>query len=216
MSENNESAVRRIARHLVLAVSSCTTILGFVRFLPSTDLLYQISMATAYGSLFLIALSLLIGPWNVLRRQPNPLSSYLRRDIAIWAGILAIAHVIAGLQVHMGGKFWLYFIAPSETRTFLLIQLNPFGLTNYVGLFATIIFIMLLCLSNNASLRALGGKRWKYWQRWNYVAAVLVFLHGWIYQFVERRSLGFVILFTFVVFAVLMVQAAGFRRMSRT
>ena len=212
MNTKESRPLRRIAFHVFLGVASCILVLGFVQFLRSPDLTYQISMATAYGSLLLMALSLLIGPWNVLRRQANPLSSYLRRDIGIWAGILAVVHVIAGLQVHMVGKMWLYFLPSPEARSILPVRLDPFGLTNYAGLIATVIVVMLLCLSNNASIRALGGKRWKSLQRWNYAAAVLVCLHGWVYQFLEKRNLGFVLFFTIVAIVVLMVQLAGFRR----
>ena len=154
----------------------------------------------------------MIGPWNVLRNHANPVSGYWRRDIGIWAGILALVHVIAGLQVHMGGRFWLYFFPPADAHSIFPVRLDPFGLTNYAGLIATVILVMLLCLSNNASLRALGAKRWKFLQRWNYAAAVLVFMHGWVYQILEKRNPGFVLLFTIVVVGVLAAQVAGFRR----
>lgn len=204
--------IRRIAFHALIGAASCIVVAGFLYFSNSPQLSYKVSMATAYGSLFLFAASLMIGPWNVLRHQPNPLSSYLRRDIGIWAGILAIAHVIAGLQVHMAGKFWLYFIPPPEARAFLPVRVDPFGLTNHAGLIATVVFIMLLCLSNNASIRALGAKRWKFLQRWNYAAAILVCLHGWVYQILEKREPAFVLVFTIVVLIVFAFQLAGFRR----
>ena len=212
MNKNSDRLTHRITRHLLLALASCLLVAGFLQFLYSKQAVYQISMATAYGSLFLLAISLMIGPWNVLRRRANPVSGYLRRDIGIWAGILALAHVITGLQVHMDGKFWLYFLPPPGLHSIFPLRLDPFGLTNYAGLIATVIFVMLLCLSNNASLRALGAKRWKFLQRWNYAAAVLVFLHGWVYQILEKRDLGFVLVFTTLVLIALAAQVAGFRR----
>lgn len=212
MNTKSGRPIRRITRHVLLGVASCILVMGFLLFLQPQRPIYQISMATAYGSLFLFALALMIGPWNVLRNRANSLSSYLRRDIGIWAGILALAHVIAGLQVHMGGKFWLYFLPSPEVHSIFPVRLDPFGLTNYAGLVAAVIFIMLLCLSNNASLRALGGKRWKYLQRWNYAAAVLVFMHGWVYQILDKRDLAFVLVFTTLVLVVLTFQLAGFRR----
>ena len=212
MNTNSSLPTHRITRHLLLALASCLLVAGFLQFLYSKQAVYQISMATAYGSLFLLAISLMIGPWNVLRRRANPVSGSLRRDIGIWSGMLAVAHVIAGLQVHMDGKFWLYFLPPPEAHSLFPVRLDPFGLTNYAGLIATVIFVMLLCLSNNASLRALGAKRWKFLQRWNYAAAVLVFLHGWVYQILEKRDLGFVLVFTTLVLIAVAVQVAGFRR----
>ena len=167
-------------------------------------------MASAYGSLVLLALSLMIGPWNKLRGRPNPVSGFLRRDIGIWAGVLGITHVIAGLQVHMGGKFWLYFLPPPDAADTFLLRIDPFGLTNYAGLGATLILLLLLSLSNNASLRALGASRWKSLQRWNYAAALLVAAHGTVYQIIEKRTAGFVAAFAAVVLLALAMQLAGF------
>ena len=212
MNTQSGQPSRRLTRHLLLAMASCVLVTAFLQFLHPQRPVYQISMATGYGSLFLIAISLLIGPWNVLRRRTNPVSGYLRRDIGIWAGILAVAHVIAGLQVHMDGKFWLYFLPPPEAHSLFPVRLDPFGLTNYAGLIATIIFVMLLCLSNNASLRALGAKRWKFLQRWNYAAAALVCLHGGVYQFLEKRDPRFVLVFIIIVVVALTAQLAGFHR----
>lgn len=212
MNTKSRQPTRRITHHLLLALASGVLVMGFFEFLRTQRPFYQISMATGYGSLFLVALSLMIGPLNVLRHRANPVSSYLRRDIGIWAGILALAHVITGLQVHMDGKFWLYFLPPPGVHSIFPLRLDPFGLTNYAGLIATVIFVMLLCLSNNASLRALGAKRWKFLQRWNYAAAVLVCLHGAVYQFLEKRDPGFVLVFIIIVVVALTAQLAGFRR----
>ena len=212
MNTSSSQPTRRMTRHLLFALASCVLVAGFLQFLHPQRPLYQISMATGYGSLFLMALSLMIGPLNVLRRRANPVSGYLRRDIGIWAAILALAHVIAGLQVHADGKFWLYFLPPPETHSSFPVRIDPFGLTNYAGLIATVIFVMLLCLSNNASLRALGAKRWKFLQRWNYAAAALVCLHGGVYQFLEKRNSGFVLVFIIIVVVALTAQFAGFRR----
>jgi sulfoxide reductase heme-binding subunit YedZ len=65
---------------------------------PPPDVRHRLSMATAYAGLIFLAVSLGIGPWNVLRRRPNPISFDLRRDIGIWSGILAgvVSAVAAG------------------------------------------------------------------------------------------------------------------------
>ena len=212
MNPNTGRPTRRMMRHLLFGLASCVLVAGFLQFLHPQRPLYQISMATAYGSLFLLALSLMIGPWNVLRNHANPVSDYLRRDIGIWAGILALSHVIAGLQVHNVGRMWLYFLLPPEEYSVFPVRLDRYGLTNYAGLIATVIFVMLLCLSSNASLRALGATRWKFLQRWNYAAAALVCLHGGVYQFLEKRDPGFVLVFIIIVVVALTAQFAGFRR----
>lgn len=67
-------------------------------------MMFGLSVATAYAGLLLRAITLLLGPWNVLRGRPNPVSTDVRRDVGIWAGILSLAHVVFGLQVHMRGR----------------------------------------------------------------------------------------------------------------
>jgi len=44
----------------------------FMRFFPRRDTVSRISVGTAYSALFLTGLALVLGPWNVLRRQFNP------------------------------------------------------------------------------------------------------------------------------------------------
>jgi len=83
---------RRLARHhLPLALLSAASIAIMDRFLQSDDPIWRLSMATAYVALGLLAATLAIGPLNILRRRPNPVSTDLRRDIGIWAGLIGIA-----------------------------------------------------------------------------------------------------------------------------
>lgn len=202
----------RTARHIILFLASAATGALFYSGLQSDRLVYTVSMASAYGSLVLLALSLMIGPWNKLRGRPNPISGYLRRDIGIWAGILGIVHVVAGLQVHMG-KIALYFLPPGiATFPFPMSigQWMPFGLTNYAGLGATLILLLLLSLSNDVSLRTLGASRWKSLQRWNYAGALLVIAHGVAYQVIEKRTITFVEAFAAIVLVALAMQFAGY------
>jgi sulfoxide reductase heme-binding subunit YedZ len=201
----------RVTRHIVLFLVSAATGAAFYLVFTSQDTAWRLSMATAYGSLVLLALSLMIGPWNKLRGLPNPISGYLRRDIGIWAGILGIAHVLVGLQVHMA-KWWHYFVLPGTLR---FTQWMSFGLANYVGLGATLVLLLLLCLSNDASLRALGPSRWKSLQRWNYAGAVLVVGHGIVYMVVEKRTLGIILVFAGIVLLALGMQIAGFRAVKK-
>lgn len=201
--------MQRVTRHLILFLVSGATAGTFYLGLDSASPIARLSMASAYASLLLLAATLTIGPWNRLRDRPNPVSSYLRRDIGIWAGVLGIAHVIVGLQVHMDGKFWLYFLPPDAAYRFPL-RIDAFGLTNYAGLAAGLILLMLLSLSNNAALRALGAVRWKRLQRWNYAVAALVVAHGVVYQLLEKRALGFVLLFGVTVTLAFAFQVAAF------
>jgi len=200
-------------QHLVLALVSgaLTTVIFYA--LPSRDPIFRLSMASAYVGLALLCMSLVIGPWHVLRHRPNPVSTDLRRDIGIWAGLLGLAHVIVGLQVHMRGKFWLYFLSSPDQPHVIPLRYNAFGIANYTGLGSTLILLLLLGLSNDRSLRALGTRRWKALQRWNYAGFALVVVHGVAYQLIEKRQLLFVGLFSVLGLLVVLLQLAGFRAM---
>ena len=201
---------RRTRRHLLLGVSSVVATIGLFFVVPGSTL-GRVSLATAYVGLALLAWTLFTGPFNILRRRPNPVSTDLRRDVGIWAGILSIVHVVVGLQVHQGGNIWKYFFFSPQPHV-RDVRYDPFGLANYTGLVATLVVLLLLGLSNDVSLRRFGRYRWKALQRLNYAVFALVVAHGAVYQVIEKRRLVFVLVFAATVGAVSLVQAAGFRR----
>ena len=203
--------MRRFRRHFLLGSLSAALSVGIYSLLTSPDALFKMSMASAYAGLAFLSGSVILGPWNVLRNRPNPVSTDLRRDLGIWAGLLGLFHTIVGLQVHMGGRFWLYFVYPSEENRLFPIRYDPFGFANYTGLGATLILTMLLALSNDISLRRFGTTRWKSLQRWNYAGCILVVLHGIAYQFIEERSLWFIVFFGGMVLLAGALQYAGFQ-----
>ncbi len=73
-----------------------------------------ITQASGYISIIILSISLIIGSISLLFKNINPVSTYLRRDISIIGGSLAIIHSIAGLFVHLRGKTWLYFLNKTE------------------------------------------------------------------------------------------------------
>ena len=106
-----ERLLPRVWRHhlpLLLLSFVCVAVLYQTR--PYPDVLSRASFATAYPALALLAITLLIGPWNLVFRKPNPLSSDLRRDIGIWAGLLGVLHAGVGQFVHLLGRPCLYYI----------------------------------------------------------------------------------------------------------
>lgn len=198
--------VQRTNRHVILAASAATvTALLYLATAPP-DFRHRFSMATAYSSLLFLCVTLLLGPWNTLRRRPNPVSFDLRRDIGIWAGVLAILHTAVGLTVHLRGRMWMYFF---KQRHPLKFQTGLFGSANYVGLLSALLFLMLLAISNDLSLRALGLERWKTLQRWTYVAVGLAIVHGILFQLVEKRHLPWVLVFAILSLCIVAVQLTG-------
>jgi methionine sulfoxide reductase heme-binding subunit len=197
---------RRIARHLVLAVLAATLTTLFYLFTAPPDIRHRASMATAYSSLVFLVATLAIGPWNIIRRHPNPVSFDLRRDLGIWAGLLAILHTAIGLTVHLRGRMWMYFFKNLHPVAF---QTNQFGAANTTGLISTLLFLLLLILSNDLSLRALGLKRWKFLQSWTYIAVGLAVVHGILYQLIEKRRIPWVYTFSALTLTLIAIQFAG-------
>jgi sulfoxide reductase heme-binding subunit YedZ len=151
----------------------------------------------------------------VLRGRTGPLSYDLRRDMGIWTALVGLAHVAAGLLVHMDGRPWLYFLKPIEEAHGIPgigpLRVDRFGLANYSGLAATLILAMLLALSNDLSMRRLGRRRWKRLHRLNYALFALVLVHGAVYQWLESRAALLVAVFGLTAMAVVALQALGFR-----
>lgn len=205
----NNRFPQRFLNHVLIAISTGSLTLLFMRLFPKRDLISQVSIGTAYPALFLTGAALLVGPLNSLRRKPNPVSFDLRRDLGIWAGIAALAHTAVGLNVHLRGRMWLYFVDDHHS-----LRKDLFGFGNYTGLVAALLFALLLALSNDVSLRWLGSARWKSLQRWAYAAIVLTALHGVLYQQVEKRTVPFVALFYVILAIIAAFQFAGYRALA--
>jgi sulfoxide reductase heme-binding subunit YedZ len=205
---------RRIARNAAIGVAAAATCL--VVFALSHDketLAFRWSMATGYTSVALIGLALVLGPWWVSQGRRVPVSTDVRRDVGLWGAAFGLAHVATGLKVHMGGDMLNYFVYRARDGVHRLpIRLDPFGITNWTGLAATLLLILLVVISNDRSLRALGTARWKRLQQSTYVAAVLIGLHGLAFQYMDRRTPAFVVVFLLLMGIVLAFQTYGRRQ----
>ena len=182
---------RRTRNHVALGIGSVLGVASIFRSIDSTDTNFRASMATAYVALALFAVTLAFGPISARKGRRYPVSTDIRRDFGIWTGIVGVAHVIAGLQVHMRGKMWEYFVLP--VKGVFLPRIDPFGAANYAGLVAALILVALLVTSNDASMRRLGTARWRALHGLVEWAAILTLVHGAVYQFVEKRWWGLVV-----------------------
>ena len=203
----------RARRHVALAAASGALMAAVYASLGFPAVMFGLSMASGYVGLLALAVVLIVGPLNVLRGRPNPVSTDLRRDLGIWAAILGLIHVATGIQVHFPGRFWLYFLNPPDRPHRLPIRTDLFGFANFTGLGATVIVLLLLVLSNDASLRALGARRWKAWQRWNYGYAALVIVHTAAYELNLARTAAFVVASTLMILGMAVMQFLGFLKM---
>lgn len=206
---------RRLVRHhLPVALGTAAGLAVTYLLVRSPNAVFRWSMATAYVGLALLVATLSTGPLNLLRGRANPVSTDLRRDLGIWAGVLAVAHFLVGWQVHMKHRY-LYWLQEVKGSTALRPRTDLFGFANYAGLAAVLVALLLLGLSNDYSLRTLGAPKWKRLQRWNYALFVLVLLHGVAFQVIEKRKAPFVVTLSLLVLVSLMLQARGYHRRRR-
>jgi sulfoxide reductase heme-binding subunit YedZ len=202
---------RLLRHHLPLLVLSFVSVATLYSTRPYSDVISRASFATAYPALALLATTLLVGPWNVLRRTANPVSSDLRRDLGIWAGILGVVHAAVGQFVHLRGRPWLYYVyGPGEHRHGMRHDL--FGLANYSGALGVLLLATLFATSNELSLKRFGARKWKQLQRWNYAVFALVAVHSIAFQMVEKQKQPWVITVSICIAAALIVQIAGVTR----
>ncbi|GAC1362289.1 MAG: hypothetical protein NVSMB3_10510 [Acidobacteriaceae bacterium] len=197
----------------MLASTGSVCLLYFTR--PYRDPLSRASFATAYPALVLLAATLLIGPWRVLRKARNPVSDDLRRDFGIWAGILGILHSLIGQNVHLRGRPWLYYVYERRSRHTFPMRHDLFGLANYTGAISALFLLALLATSNDYSLRALGTPQWKQLQRWNYAVFALAAIHAVAYQLNERQKLPFVTIVAISIAITIVLQLIGLTRRRR-
>ena len=207
---------RLLKHHLPLGALSVLCAAMLYLTWPYSDVVSRASFATAYPALVLLSATLLIGPWNLLRGQPNPVSQDLRRDLGIWAGILGVLHSVVGQCVHLRGRPWLYYVyGPGEHRHSFPLRHDLFGLANFTGAAGVLLLIMLLATSSDYCLRALGTPRWKQLQRWNYAVFALTGVHAVGYLLIEKQKASFSATVAGCLVVALGVQAAGFMQRSK-
>ena len=203
---------RRLLRHH-LPLAAITLVSAWILYAtrPYPDVITKLSFASAWPALVLLAATLLIGPWRKLSGRDTPTSQDLRRDIGIWAGITGLFHTGIGQCVHLRGRPWLYYIY--EKWHVMPLRYDVFGFSNYAGLVAALILLVLLATSNDASLRKLGMARWKGWQRWNYACFALAVLHGFGYLVgIESLKYAWITLAAACALLTLILQTAAWRR----
>jgi sulfoxide reductase heme-binding subunit YedZ len=158
----------------------------------------------------LLAVTLLLGPANLLLRRRNPVSSYLRRDVGIWAAIFSAIHVTAAVLIHVThgsgvAATVLHFFVNESGR----VLTSSFGLGNWTGVAALIVALGLLATSSDVALRTMKAKPWKWVQRLTYVLFGLVVLHAFFYGALLRITSPFTMLLILSATAVVVGQLLG-------
>jgi sulfoxide reductase heme-binding subunit YedZ len=158
------------SKHFIVSIFSLALVLGQYYLL---DTEWTVAFArTAFILLFLI---LIIGPlvrMKVLTKKMNPLMEpwSWRGELGIWFTIMALAHFILLLierpltqLINMGG--------------------SGYSLTNFIGLIALIISIILSFASLGKVIKFLGIVSWRVLHSLTYVVFYLVSAHFMYFQF---------------------------------
>jgi len=195
----------RLKKHYIPLIS-LIIIAGLIFYIyrGKRDAITFITQTSGYISLLILTVSLIIGSLNLLLKYKNPISTYLRRDIGISGGILAVVHSITGLFVHLRGKMWLYFLNDEKH-----VRIDNFGLANYTGLISALIIILLLITSNDYFLKKLNPQKWKNVQRLSYLMFILIAMHCYFYR-IGKDNLNIFFWFYIPLFTtVLILQIVG-------
>jgi DMSO/TMAO reductase YedYZ heme-binding membrane subunit len=97
--------------HLRLAGIAMALYLLIAMFIPRGKQVGFLIVALGYLSLFLIFVTLLIGPLNLWRLRRNPVNIDLRPDVGIWAGITGCWHVLLVFRGTLpNDRLLLYFL----------------------------------------------------------------------------------------------------------
>lgn len=175
--------------------------------------LWRLSLALAYTALGFLCAALLIGPLRVLSGGARPAAHLgLRRDVGLFAGGLALTHMLFGALVHTEDySLWMLWLSrwpgPDDWLPF---RTDAFGLANLLGLIQGLLVAGVWAISNDGALRRLGLTRWKHLQRLTYLALASVALHGLLYQRVEDRDRLWRVLFIVMIAVTVGLQGLGF------
>lgn len=195
--------------YLPLTVISIISTYIFYELWETMSAIPFITYASGYIGIFLLAFSLLLGPLNIMLKRKNPISTYLRRDVGIFGGLLSLVHSVIGLFMHFTGKPWLYFV--EEVAQGYAIRFGVFGMANHTGLLGALIIIFLLAISNDYSLRKLKAVKWKNLQRFTYLMFVLAILHSIFYRINADKEDLIMYLYIPLFMVVLVFQIIGMR-----
>jgi len=148
----------------------------------------RLSLMSAYLFVLMIGFVLLVGPLRAVRTGRAMLNHTLRRDVAIWCGIIGLVHLVAGTAESMTPGYMDVFVVHAVSAPPAAVRETFFLWSTVIGFIVGILVVMLLALSNNRSLAWLGQIRWKRLHRLSYFVFGLTILHGVGFQVLESRG----------------------------
>ena len=176
---------RAAVRHVLVLALAALLLLMFWMSRPEWSPEMRLWRAVGDAAVVLFLASLAIGPLARLSVPAGRLVAW-RRQIGIWAAVLASAHallVLDGWAQWSLRRFLGYELVPQLGRE---ARMEPgFGLANLMGLVALVWLLILLTTSSDRALRFLGPAAWKWIQSGSYVVFYLVLLHAVYFLFLH-------------------------------
>ena len=208
---SNLSLSKRLQHYVGLVIFSAF-VLGWVTSTSNESTLDQLSIATAYICVSLMAVALIIGPLRTywFASNKNSINIYIRRDIGIWTALSGLAHLYLATVQSMNSSYIEQYVDVSGASLSESVRGELFLWGSITAFIVGILLLLLLCLSSDAALRLLGVRIWKRLQRLAYFAFALTVVHGVMFQLLEGRTFILVALLTVICLGVLLIQTAGF------
>ncbi len=142
--------------------------------------LNSLNLGIAYASLALLGLALAIGPLARFSTRTFGRLVELRREVGVVGGLLALAHVVLSVRIHVDWRWPLFFFNLDHNR---IVEVNyrVDGIANWLGLAAVLLLLPILLSSNDLAERFLGAPGWKWLQRHTYTLFALAAFHTSIF-----------------------------------
>ncbi len=139
----------------------------------------------ADASFALLCLTLIIGPAAQFIPRLWPLLPW-RRELGVVAALAALAHVIIYMRVFRWNPMGFFFRLEAGGSTLLR---DAFASSNWVGLLALAIMLVLGVTANDLSQRWL-GRGWKFLQQQNYTLFALTVMHVLLFLYLVYQRRG--------------------------
>lgn len=208
--------MHRAARHLLLAGSSAAATVAAAAAAPPGAALDRASLTLSWLCLLFFAAVLLLGPWQVLRTGRVQTNQLLRRDLGIWCALVGLTHLAIAFAISMTPAYMQVYVYGAGAWPAPELRHRLYSWAVIGSLVIAALFVLLLALSNNRSLRWLGPVWWKRLQRTSYVAFVLTVAHSIAFQVIESRTTVLVGALALLTLAVIAAQLAGWSSVRTT
>jgi DMSO/TMAO reductase YedYZ heme-binding membrane subunit len=176
-------------------------------------ILNSLNLGIAYASLALLGLALAIGPLSRLGARTFGRLVGLRREVGVVGGLLALAHVVLSVRIHVNWRWPLFFFNVNNDR---IVEVNyrVDGIGNWLGLAAVLLLLPILLSSNDLAERYLGAPGWKWLQGHTYTLFALAAFHTSIFLQAaakgKTRPADFWPIFWLTVGGTLLLQSLAF------